>query len=590
MNRPAFGREAAVFAVAFGVRLFHLLQVAPTPFFELHRTFTESDMHMFDQWSQRIAEGDWLGRETPHPLYRWQLDLAPEAEWREWYGHPAAFYKAPLYPYLLAGLRALFGDAMLPAALLQCLASSLSAALLVRLGGRLFGPPAGLAAGLLFALYAPAIHFDAVLLRGPWIVLVSLLASLSLARLADDPSPRRAFVLGLWVAASLLVNEGFLPAPLAVLAILPRWSRGLRGLAVAAGAFLGGVILGLTPLIARNLVVGAPPMKLAVTGSIVYAVFNAAGANPWAFDIRPQILLPLMNKAGGGLFGMAVACLGSFPGFAAVLAFYAEKLSGLFIAFENPDNANFYYSVFLDPLLSVLPGYGTLFPLAVAGFAAAGSRVRALQPLLPYALTLLLSILLTTTLSRYRAAFAVFLFPLSGLAVSAAVEAARQDRRRLALLWACGLGAAALAALVEQRIEGAAGLRSLRYRPAEFYLAADAWAQRGRHDRAVGEMRWLVRHNPDPRVQAWALVRAASLLVEQGDRPQAEEALRLATGIGRRDAALLLAAGDLRRGGLREAVGARELYAAALALSPPQALQQQLRERLHSMEAAPGMQ
>jgi predicted negative regulator of RcsB-dependent stress response len=130
---------------------------------------------------------------------------------------------------------------------------------------------------------------------------------------------------------------------------------------------------------------------------------------------------------------------------------------------------------------------------------------------------------------------------------------------------------------------------SLRYRPAEFHLAADAWAERGRPDRAVAEMRLLVRHTPDPRIQAWALLRAASLLVEMGDRPQAEEALSLATRIGRRDPALLLAAGDVRREGLREAQGARELYAAGLALSPPPALREQLQGRLGLVEAVQGV-
>ncbi len=579
-----------VFALALLVRLVHLLHVAPTPLFELHRSFEESDMYMFDQWSRRIAEGDWMGRGIEHPLYRWQLALAPEEQWREWYGHPRAYYKAPFYPYLLAVLRRLFGDPMLPAALLQCLVSSLSAALLVRVGDRLFGAPAGLAGGLLFAVYAPAVHFDTVLLRGPWIVLIALLATLSLVDLAQSPTARRSFICGIWTACAILVNEGFVPTPLLCLALLPLWIRTPRALATVAGAYVCGLGLGLLPLVLRNLLVGAPPLGLAVTGSVVYAVFNAPGANPWAFDIRPQVLVPMMNEAGGSLLGMAVACLRGFPSLSSLFLFYLEKLSGLVIAFENPDNVNFYYAALLDPLLEVLPAYGLLFPLAIAGLAVVGRRAGSLAPALPCALALFASILLTTTLSRYRVTLAVFLFPPAGLALKAAFEAAaRRDWRRLFGVVACVLLAATCASLVERRLERNARLASLRTRPQEFYLSTEAWVRGGRPDRAAAELLSLVRQNRDPRIQAWALVRAASLLAETGDGPRAEEALRLAARIGRLDAALLVAAGDARRTRLNDADGARGLYEEALRLAPPEEIQAQLQERLRPMEGDEGV-
>ena len=587
MTLPRLRHASVVFAVALLVRFVHLLHVAPTPFFELHRSFDESDMYMFDQWSQRIEGGDWLGRGIEHPLNRWQLALAPEEKWREWYGHPRAFYKAPFYPYLLAVLRRLFGGPMLAAALLQCLASSLSAALLVRLGDRLSGAPAGFAGGLLFAVYGPGVHFDVVLLRGPWIVLVALVATLSFVDLAQAPTLRRAVVCGLWTAAALLVNEGFALAPFVGLALLPFWIRPLRDLFATAGAFACGVALGLLPLIVRNLLVGAPPLGLAVTGSVVYAVFNAPGANPWAFEIRPQLLEPLMNEAGGSLFAMALACLRRFESLVSLFVFYAEKLSGLVIAFENPDNANFYYAALLDPLLAVLPAYGVLFPLAVAGVFVAGRRTQALLPALPFALSLLASILLTTTLSRYRVVFAVFLFPMAGLALATGVAAAaRREGRRLAIVGGCALLAWLCASLVEERVERRARLSALRYRPPEFYLASEAWSRRGQPARAAAEMLSLARHNRDPRIQAWALLRGSELLAEGGAAAQADEALSLAVRTGRRDPALLMAAGDARRTSLRDAAGARALYQEALDLAPAPELRAQLEERLRLMEGA----
>ena len=67
--------------------------------------------------------------------------------------------------------------------------------------------------------------FDVVLLRGPWIVLVALLATSSFIDLAEAPTPRRSVACGLWTAGALLVNEGFALAPFLGLALLSLWIR-----------------------------------------------------------------------------------------------------------------------------------------------------------------------------------------------------------------------------------------------------------------------------------------------------------------------------------------------------------------------------
>lgn len=589
--RGRLSHAGLVLVLAWAVRLAHLAAVAPTPFFDLHRSFAESDMHMFDEWSAQIARGDWLGRDIPHPLYRWQTDLASERDWRSWYGNPRTFYKAPLYAYLLAALRAAFGDPMLPLALLQCLVSALAAALMVGLGDRLFGAPAGLAAGLLFAVYGPAIHFDVVMLRGPFIAASALAATAGLLRLAEAPSPRSAFASGLWLSLALLANEGFAPVPLLVLACLPFWMRGATALLRGCVALLCGLALGCLPLVVRNLMVGAPPLGLAVTGSIVYAVFNAHGASPWAFEIHPQQLAPLMAEAGAGLPRMALACLRTFPDAASLASFYGERVLGLLAPFENPDNANFYYAALVSPLLRFLPGYGSLLPLAALGAGLAIPRRARLLPLLPFALALLASIMMTTTLSRYRVVFAVFLMPFAGLALATAGTALMaRDWRRVAGMGAAAVAAAVLAQGAETHLGVGGGIARLRYRPAEFYLASQGWERRGNLARAGAEMLSLVRNNRDPEVQAWALVRAGSLaaLQDQGDR--ARELLDLAAVAGARNPGLLLAVGDARRDRLLDRAGAADAYRAALALPLPPALGPLIEERLRSVAAAPAVQ
>jgi len=171
-------------------------------------------MYAFDQWGRRIAAGDWLERGAYHPVMRWQLAIAPQADWDEWYGTTPVYYKSPLFAYLIAALYCFWTEVMLPLALLQALASAAATYLVFRITERLFGAGAGLFAAAVHALYGPDVHYAAVMLRGPWIVLVSLLCTWQLLRLLDSPGPGRAAGLGGLLGVAILVNEGFAPAPI----------------------------------------------------------------------------------------------------------------------------------------------------------------------------------------------------------------------------------------------------------------------------------------------------------------------------------------------------------------------------------------
>ena len=130
----------AIFAVAMVVRLVHVLQIRHAPFFSV----LMGDSHGYDLWAQRIAAGDWLGQEV--------------------------FYQAPLYPYLLGVIYSIAGRHLLLVRIVQVVIGSASCALLGVAVARLFsrGEPAasrraGFIAGLMLALYAPAIFFDGLL-------------------------------------------------------------------------------------------------------------------------------------------------------------------------------------------------------------------------------------------------------------------------------------------------------------------------------------------------------------------------------------------------------------------------------------------
>src|SRR5262249_34548281 len=131
--RLSFVYILIIFFVALTVRLVYLWQIHDSPFFST----LMGDARAYDAWAQRIAGGDWIGRDV--------------------------FYQAPLYPYALGVLYAIAGRSLVVVRICQAVLGSIACGLLGAATARLFTPRTGLGAGLLLALYAPAIFFDGLL-------------------------------------------------------------------------------------------------------------------------------------------------------------------------------------------------------------------------------------------------------------------------------------------------------------------------------------------------------------------------------------------------------------------------------------------
>src|SRR5687768_1870970 len=160
-----------IFAVALTVRLIHIWQIRPSPFFDV----LLGDANGYDQWAQQLAGGDWIGSQV--------------------------FYQAPLYPYFLGVLYSIFGRDLLVVRIVQAVIGSASCVLLGMAGARLFsihptmqsphrgdpGRRVGLIAGLALALWAPAIFFDGLLQKSVLDMFFVCLAMYLIARLVYPP-------------------------------------------------------------------------------------------------------------------------------------------------------------------------------------------------------------------------------------------------------------------------------------------------------------------------------------------------------------------------------------------------------------------
>lgn len=258
------------------------------------------------------------------------------------------------------------------------------------------------------------------MLRGPWIILAALLITWQLVKLRRVPTPGAAAILGGIVGAALLINEGFLPLPVLVLAVVFSWVHRLRRFAVLTAAFGAGLAVAVSPLVVRNWLVGAPALQFAVSGGYGYALWNAADSEPLFFPAPPASFLPLMATTDGRFSKAVWGCLRSFPSAGEFLRLYLRRVTGLVVPLEIPDNVNFYYAALKDPLLRPLPTYALVFPLIVIGLYLGARRYRDLGALVPGSLTFFLSIMLTQPTSRYRLQLVVLLLPFAGCALAQA--------------------------------------------------------------------------------------------------------------------------------------------------------------------------
>ncbi len=238
---PHVVRCAALIAiVAFAVRLVHVSQLRPSPFFNI----LMGDSRAYDEWARRLAAGDWIGSEV--------------------------FYQAPLYPYFLGVIYALFGRDLFIVRTVQAVIGSMGCVLLGLAGARLFSRRVGLTAGLLLALYPPAIFLDGLIQKSTLDVLLICVVLWLVSGLVDvgssdaprDARRRRWFALGAALGALSLTREN----ALVLMAVALVWAATAEPGRTSASsiwrpprallACLLGLLLALAPVVARNLAVG----------------------------------------------------------------------------------------------------------------------------------------------------------------------------------------------------------------------------------------------------------------------------------------------------------------------------------------------
>jgi Tfp pilus assembly protein PilF len=441
-----------VFALALAVRLAYAFEIRELP--TLHQLVM--DARRYDELAREILDHGWMPR--------------------------AAFYQAPLYPYLVAAVYAVSGRSLAAVRLVQALAGSLTAVLAAVAAGRLWGgaavrPRARAAAaiaGVLGALYAPAVFYTPLLLKTvPALLLES--AALVLVLPPDGRGVRagRGLAAGCALGGAALLQESLLLlAPAAALVILlertprrpppPRPGRlpmdtdepaprggGARRRAGAALALLAGTALALAPAALLNYAAGGELLLTSSQGGMNFYIGNARGASGTYTPLSSGSQAPERQREDARRLAAAIAARESGGQVGAVLApaqvsriFWRETLRQIgadpaawlrlmlrktrlfWNAYELPDAEGFRVYRRESWLLRCDPvGFGLVAPLAALGLLALarGGPAERRAALLLGSLTaaVWLAVVLFFVFGRYRLAVIPFLLP---LAAAGAVE------------------------------------------------------------------------------------------------------------------------------------------------------------------------
>ncbi len=227
-DRKFWAYVALVALVALVVRLIYIHETRDVPFV----AHLVGDAAGYFAWAERIAAGDWIGSE--------------------------AFYQAPLYPYVLAVVRRVFGGTVATVRIVQAVWGTLAVVVLCVVGGRLFGRRVGIVSGGMLALYAPAVFFDGVVQKASLGCVLLCLLLLTLVTGVRRRSFVAAGAIGLALGLLILTRENAMVwLPVVGLWMALSWRQNepakmrfgvLAGLAV-------GVAMVLVPVGVRNIAV-----------------------------------------------------------------------------------------------------------------------------------------------------------------------------------------------------------------------------------------------------------------------------------------------------------------------------------------------
>ena len=476
----------------------------------------------YDAWAQRIVSGDWLGSEV--------------------------FYQSPLYPYVLAVIFRILGHHLFAVRVIQSIWGAASCVLIAIAGERWFDRRAGLAAGIVMALYGPAIFADVLIQKSSLDLL--LMAGLLYALGASVSQPRWPHPALAGVTAGLLsINRenARILIPLVALWML------MQRRTLATVIFLIACAAIVLPVGLRNYAVGSELVLSTSQAGPNFYIGNHLGASGLYESLVPDRGNAKYEREDAQRLAEQAAGRRLSPGEVSTywidrtfdeirrepgswLRLLGRKLLLSINAREAPDAESLAAYAEYSPLLAILSrvSFGLLLPLAVLGAWIERARWRQLWLLHAFAAALLLSMAAFFVFGRYRLPLVPVLALFAAVPLSRMLAATRASFAG----WRPGLVLAALAAVgcwIPIQVGGEETLLNIGEQ-----LIAD-----GRPGEAIPPLQQSVAQNPNDARDVFTLGVAYD---HAGDKSSAlaqfRRAVMLDPGNGRSQGSLALALKD----------------------------------------------
>ncbi len=500
-----------ILMVALVIRFAHFLTIAGTAFPKFPLVFDQSDMNTFWEWAQGILAGDWLGRETYHPAFDWMKAIAPQETWYRWWGGKTIFQQAPLYAYWVAGLLAVSRRSIEFVSLVQLVVGVLQPLVMYWLARRLFDGRVGLVGAALTAVYGPFIFHQGVLLRDWFPPILEPLALVALLRARASRRVADWGLAGVTLGLALLAKETFLLfVPLAVLWVVLGCRDAMRRPAFSGAALFVGLLLVLSPLVARNTLLGAPPFAFSNRAAEGLIEGNAADGFPIGLT-HPPSMKGILERSEGRLPAVMRETLGTYHGdWGQFVRLQLSKLRALADPLEIPNNLNYYYTREISPILRFMMTWGIIFPLGLTGFLLSLRVWRRHLLLILYALATLGGLMSTIIVARFRLILVPVLIVYAAAGLVWLSEAARARRIAESVTYLALLAGFAVTQHLVLPIPALRDIHAIAVHRPEYLLAADIYAREGRFDRALAEIERLEARAAE-RASFAELAREASL-------------------------------------------------------------------------------
>ncbi|HJQ99676.1 MAG TPA: glycosyltransferase family 39 protein [Candidatus Polarisedimenticolaceae bacterium] len=407
----------AILAFALVVRLAHWFAVRELPFFAQLIV----DSKVYDAWGHGIASGHLLGN--------------------------GSTFQAPLYPYLLGGIYAVYGHRIDAVYLLQCLAALAGIWALYRAGREMGGERVGLISAGLAAAYGPFIFYDVQILKESLAVTAAcfLLWSVAWARKLDRWWGWLVAGTTLGVLAAFRENAYLLLPFLLGLVFVKGMS--MRSASARVGALLLGCALPLVPVTIRNGLVGSHYLPTTSSGGLNVYLGNNPTADGTYRPLTPGKQIPELEDSESARvaeqavgrhlspsevssYWLHLALRWAMEQPSDFLKLQARKLGLFFSWYEWPDSVDYYWTraqslIYRIPLVE----FSTISLLSIGGLWVLWRRREwgAFAPAWVFALGWMFATIAFFLLSRYRLPGVPGLIVLSAMPITAVIDA-RRDR------------------------------------------------------------------------------------------------------------------------------------------------------------------